>query len=104
MPIYTVTDNNLILENEYIMVKPTTESQFIGHPLLADTGASNTLLTETVPNEPNTMSNRQRVDMKIKTMLQKFINSSHTNYTNYRDNQEFKLGYQNEISTIFWLF
>ncbi|RFY48965.1 hypothetical protein CA303_26450, partial [Salmonella enterica subsp. enterica serovar Enteritidis] len=54
MPIYTVTDNSLILENEYIMVRPTTESQFTGHPLLADTGASNTLLTETVPNEPNT--------------------------------------------------
>lgn len=69
MPIYTVTDNSLILENEYIMVKPTTESQFIGHPLLADTGASNTLLTETVPNEPNTMSNRQRVDIENKNML-----------------------------------
>nr|MBQ0623358.1 RTX toxin [Proteus mirabilis] len=101
MPIYTVTDNNLILENEYIMVKPTTESQFIGHPLLADTGASNTLLTETVPNEPNTMSNRQRVDIENKNYAAEIYQFVSHNYTNYRDNQEFKLGYQNEISTIF---
>lgn len=101
MPIYTVKDNNLILENEYIMVKATTENQFIGHPLLADTGASNTLLTETVPNEPNTMSNRQRVDIENKKYAVEIYQFVSHNYTNYRDNQEFKLGYQNEISTIF---
>ncbi|HEJ9687462.1 TPA: RTX toxin [Proteus mirabilis] len=101
MPIYTVTDNSLILENEYIMVRPTTESQFTGHPLLADTGASNTLLTETVPNEPNTNSNRQRVDIENKKYAVEIYQFVSHNYTNYRDNQEFKLGYQNEISTIF---
>ncbi|HCU0915172.1 TPA: RTX toxin, partial [Proteus mirabilis] len=101
MPIYTVTDNSLILENEYIMVRPTTESQFTGHPLLADTGASNTLLTETVPNEPNTISNRQRVDIENKKYAVEIYQFVSHNYTNYRDNQEFKLGYQNEISTIF---
>ncbi|MFN6798739.1 hypothetical protein, partial [Proteus mirabilis] len=91
MPIYTVTDNSLILENEYIMVRPTTESQFTGHPLLADTGASNTLLTETVPNEPNTISNRQRVDIENKKYAVEIYQFVSHNYTNYRDNQEVRL-------------
>ncbi|EOG1985030.1 TPA: calcium-binding protein [Proteus mirabilis] len=100
MPIYTVADNNIILENGYIIVEPNAAKQFITHSLLANTPTLDTLLPETVPNEPDIISNRQRVDIDNKNYAIELYQLVSQYYANYRDNHEFKLGYQNEISTI----
>ncbi|MDM3631962.1 hypothetical protein O9372_19095, partial [Proteus mirabilis] len=57
--------------------------------------------TLTLPNEPNTFSHRQRVDIENKNYDVEIYQFVSHNYTNYIDNQEFKLVYQNEIRTIF---
>ncbi|NAC33145.1 RTX toxin, partial [Escherichia coli] len=100
MPIYTVADNNIILENRYIIVEPNAAKQFITHSLLANTPTLDTLLPETIPNEPDIISNRQRVDIDNKNYAIELYQLVSQYYANYRDNHEFKLGYQNEISSI----
>ncbi len=100
MPIYTVAENNIILENEYIIIEPNAEKQFITHSLLAHTPTSDTLLPETVPNEPHIISNRARVDIENKNYATELYQLISQYYVNYRDHDEFKLGYQKEINTI----
>ena len=100
MPIYTVAENNIILENEYIIIEPNAEKQFITHSLLAHTPTSDTLLPETVPNEPHIISNRARVDIENKNYATELYQLISQYYFNYRDHDEFKLGYQKEINTI----
>lgn len=101
MPIYQIIDNKVSILRDYIIVKPIIERQYIDKPLLASSVVSNIIITEADYDDVLVASNKEKITVennRIAKEIYQFISSL---YPNYRESEEFKLGYNQDIKTVF---
>ncbi len=101
MPIYQINDNKVSLIRDYIFIKEPIERQYIDKPLIASSTVSNIIMAEADYDDVLVVSNKEKITVennRIAKEIYQFISSL---YPNYRESEEFKLGYNQDIKTVF---
>ena len=102
MPIYQIIDNRLSLSKDNVIVKPLVKRQHIDKPLLANVVLSHVIIPEIESNNIEPISLNEKIkkeNQKLTEGLYQFVSKIHPNY---RDNKEFKLGYEKDIKTVIY--
>ncbi len=101
MPIYQINDNKVSLVRDNVFIKAPIERQYIDKPLIASSAVSNIIMAEADYDDVLVVSNKEKIiveNNRIAKEIYQFISSL---YPNYRESEEFKLGYNQDIKTVF---
>ncbi|MDL5168322.1 RTX toxin [Proteus faecis] len=100
MPIYQIIDNKVSLLQDYIIVKPIIERQYIDKPLLMGAMAFNIMPLSSNYDDDFVISNEEKIEIENNQIAKKIYQVISSLYPNYRENEEFKLGYDKEIKKV----
>ncbi|MBI6542007.1 RTX toxin [Proteus vulgaris] len=100
MPIYQIIDNKVSLLIDNIIVKPLIERQYIDKPLLASVVSNNVIISEAEFDDFISISIEEKISIENKNHTKEIYQLLSNLYPNYRDNEEFKLGYNKDIKTV----
>lgn len=96
MPIYQIIDNKVSLLKEYVIVKPIIEREYIDKPLLASTMA----IDKVDYNDDFVLSHKEKIILENNRIAKEIYQMVSYRYPDYRDNEAFKLGYNENIKKI----
>lgn len=100
MPIYQIIDNKVSLLIDNIIVKPIIERQYIDKPLLGSSMVSNIITTEADYDDVLAFSNKEKITVENNQITKEIYQIISSWYPNYREREEFKLGYDKNIKKV----
>ncbi|NBM49166.1 RTX toxin [Proteus sp. G2666] len=100
MPIYQIIDNKVFLLSNHIIIKPIIERQYIDKPLLESSIVSDVIIAEADDDDFLFISNKEKISTENNNVRKEIYQIVSYLYPDYRDNKEFKLGYNQNIKTV----
>ncbi|QEZ91132.1 RTX toxin [Proteus sp. CD3] len=101
MPIYQINDNKVSLVRDNVFIKAPIERQYIDKPLIASSAISNIIMAEADYDDVLVVSNKEKITVENNRIVKEIYQFISSLYPNYRESEEFKLGYNQDIKTVF---